>query len=121
MAIVQVDLEKETALIPDGDYVVTITKADIKIPEGVNDKGDAKSPYINFQFYFPDLQKSIFSIVSFKAPHQMKKIADAADVHYGTEGFDTNDFLGKQVGVQIGMKDDPTYGPQNTVIKVFKA
>lgn len=121
MATVQIDLTKPLVLPGGSRYRFTIIKADIKTPDGKNDKGEDKSPYINFQLHEEGgYDLNVFHIVSFKSPWALKAMAEAADIPFDANGFDTNDFIGKQIEADVTLVDDPQYGLQNKVGKVYK-
>lgn len=102
-------------VVPDGDYVAVIKKAEVK----TSSKPDG-GQYINWQLALPGANnRSLFHITSFKAPSMVKAVMDAAKVPYDKTGFDPDQAVNAQINVRVTTKEDPQYGIQNVVTKVW--
>ena len=125
MATVAIDLTKPF-VVPPGTYTGTCTKADIvtPIPGDLNAKGNQKQPYINWAFLCPEIPegeiRTVYNITSFASPKQIKVIVEALGVAFDASGFITEDCIGKQVTLEVGVVEDPTRGPQNIITKFTK-
>jgi hypothetical protein len=49
----------------------------------------------------------------------IKAMMDASKTPYDTSGFDPDGAIEKQINIRVGQKDDPVYGLQNVVVKVW--
>ena len=121
MAIVQVDLTKPTVL-PDGRYTLTFVKTEIYMPQAgaTTATGNPKAPSIIWTLHEPQTGLSVRHFTSFNAPFLIKPICEACNVKYDANGFDTDDCLNHQIEADVVVVDDPKYGPQNKITKVYK-
>lgn len=110
---IEIDLTS-VGVIPDGDYTATIQSAEIKTSEAGN-------TYIKWRVMVPS-HGNIFHNTTLKegALFGIKTLLDAAGVKCTKEGFDYNEAVGKQIGIKIATKEDPTYGAQANIVKVWK-
>lgn len=109
------DIDLTTAdVIADGDYVAIIKRAEVR------DNKEGTSQYVSWLLQIPTAgNRTIFHATSFSVPRMVKAMMDASKTPYDTSGFDPDGAIGKQINIRVGQKDDPTYGIQNVVVKVW--
>jgi hypothetical protein len=112
------DIDLTTAdVLPDGNYVVTIKKAEVKPTK------DGASQIVSWQLQVNQPEqfagRMMFEITSFKVPFRIKQFMDAAKAPYDKTGFDPELTVGKQINVEVGIEDDPNYGARNRVNKAW--
>jgi hypothetical protein len=109
------DIDLTTAdVIPDGDYVAIIKKAETR------DTKDGANKYISWLLQLPGAgNRTIFHSTSHTVPRMIKAMMDASKTPYDTSGFDPDGAIEKQINIRVGQKDDPVYGLQNVVVKVW--
>lgn len=115
MAIFDIDLTTAD-LMPDGDYVATISKVEPKI-SGDQSKNPG-SVYLSWMLKLTT-GKVMFHNTPMSFPSMVKSMMDASKTPYTPNGFDPDLAVGKQVNIRVGTKDDPTYGLQNNIVKVW--
>ncbi len=111
--VFNIDLTKAD-VVPEGDYVATIKSVTAKESKA----GDSTN--FNWMLALPSLNgRTLFHLTNSKIPSRIKEMMDAAKVAYTEVGFDPDQAVGAQINIKVGMKDDPVYGLQNTVIKAW--
>ena len=127
MPIVEIDLST-AGLIAAGEYVgnVNSVRYQVKTGESWNFEGTDDVDFDTWKGFGDDKRRLQYSISLPNQPsvfHEfylvpkalpfLKNFFKACGV-LGRGGFDPEAPVGKQVGVRVGIKDDPTYGEQNT-------
>jgi len=112
---IDIDVTK-AGLVPSGDYIATIIKYEIK------DTKDNTGKYVNWQLHIPG-KGNIFHMTSLKDGKLLglKFFLDAAGIAYNKDGFELDGAINKQVSIRVVEEDDPTYGAQNRITRVWKA
>lgn len=102
--------------IPDGTYLATIQSYEIK-------DSKAGDKYVNWTLYAPELAMNIYYITSLKstALFGIKKLLEVAGVTFGSDGFNLDDCISKQIMVTTVTEDSADYGRQSKIKKISKA
>jgi hypothetical protein len=134
MPIVPIDVTT-AGLIKEGQYVATVqsVKYQIKTGEKWNADGTTDTDFDTWSAYGADSKRLHYTIavpsqgnvfhdlyVMDKALGFVKEFFKKCNAPFSKEGFDPEAPVGKQIGLEIGIKDEPDWGERNT-IKFLKA
>lgn len=127
------DIEKEISTAPDPKVLPKGTECKariVRVNTGISDKNDARwysvgfdvpeEPMcIEFQAFFWDLadKNKLDDKASARAFSSFKQFAAAFGLDYSKPFSWTDDLVGLTGWMIVGVKDDPEYGPKNTVSK----
>ena len=116
-------------LIPEGQHTATVAKLDYQIKTGDKwnkdgtstttfdewSKFDAQRKRLHYVISVPGRGNIFHDLyVMESAAGFVQSFLKACGVPYSKEGFDAEACIGRQVGINMGIKEDPNYGPQNT-------
>ena len=132
----RIPLDVTTAgVIPAGDYVGTIStlKYQIKTGDKWNKDGTSDTDGETFQSFGDDKRRLHYTILipgkgnifhdlylMPAAAGFVQQFLKSAGVGYDKTGFDPEEAVGKEIGLQIAVEDVADYGPRNLVSKFYK-
>lgn len=127
MGRVDVDLTA-VGVIPDGEYVATVTKLSyqVKVGENWNREGTQDVDYSTWMTFAKDKRRLHFMLMvpgKGSAWHDLymmdsaagfaKEFMVAARVSFDKSGFEPEEAIGKQLLLGVTIKDDGVHGPRN--------
>lgn len=129
MPLLEIDLTA-VGLLPEGDYVGVVSKLDYQVKTGEkwNADGTSTVDFDNFK-NVPTSNKRLHYSISVPGKGNVfadfylmenalgfiKGFVKACGVEFSRQGFDPESVLQKQVGLKIGIQEDPLYGDKNTI------
>ena len=131
---IELDLT-QVGMIPDGDHVVLVQKLErqVKVGDKWNKDGTKTVPPEEFAVAERDCKRLHFTLMitgkgsiwhdlylGEKSLPFLKNFMKATGVNITKDGFDPDEAVGKQVGINVATKEDPTYGAQTQITKVWK-
>ena len=135
MPVIGIDLTG-VGLIPDGNHTVQVSEVELQAKTGEkwNKDGTLNCTFdewigypeelrrIHLKLTFIELEGKVmwhdlYMIES--ARSFLKNFCKAAKIPFGKEGFDTDHFLGSQLGVTVAIEDDPQYGERSVITGVY--
>ena len=108
--------------LPVGDYLVTIEKTEAK-----QSNKNQNNWYLNVQYSVIGADytnRKVFEIINFKndnptaekiAAETLGQLARAC----GVAGLDSDEYIGRNLYITVGIKNDPQYGAKNNVTKRY--